>query len=97
MKNIRSYSVLGMPVITEKSTNISEQGQYCFEVAIFSNKNQIKKAVEHIFDVKVKAVNTLVMKGKRKIFKGHEGVRKDRKKAYVTLESGQKIDMGVGA
>ena len=97
MKKLTAFDIIRKPVITEKSTNISEQGQYCFEVAIFSNKNQIKKAVEHIFDVKVKAVNTLVMKGKRKIFKGHEGVRKDRKKAYVTLESGQKIDMGVGA
>lgn len=97
MKNIRAYSVLGMPIITEKSTNVSEQGQYCFNVATSANKNQIKKAVEHIFNVKVKAVNTLVLKGKKKMFRGHEGTRKDKKKAYITLEAGQKIDMGVGA
>ena len=96
MKNINAYSVLGMPVITEKSTMITEQGQYCFDVSRDSDKKQIKKAVEHIFGVQVKAVNTLILKGKKKIFRGHVGKRQDRKKAYVTLEAGQTIDMASG-
>ena len=96
MKNINAYNVLGMPVITEKATTITELGQYCFEVSRDANKTQIKNAVEHIFNVKVKAVNTLILKGKRKIFRGHQGQRQDRKKAYVTLDAGQKIDMSAG-
>ena len=96
MKNINSFNVLGMPVITEKTTMISENGQYCFEVERSASKDQIKKAVEHIFGVKVKAVNTLVAKGKQKIFRGRPGMRQDKKKAYVTLDAGQKIDISAG-
>ena len=96
MKNINTYSTLGMPVITEKATAITENGQYCFEVSRVATKPQIKKAVEHIFGVKVKAVNTLIQKGKTKVFKGRSGVRQDKKKAYVTLNPGQKIDISAG-
>jgi large subunit ribosomal protein L23 len=85
-----------MPVITEKATSITDLGQYCFEVSRSANKIQIKKAVEHIFGVKVKAVNTLILKGKKKLFKGRVGFRQDKKKAYITLDAGQKIDISAG-
>ncbi len=96
MKNINAFNVLKMPIITEKATAVTESGQYCFEVAKSASKIQIKRAVEHIFGVKVEAVNTLILKGKKKIFRGHVGFRKDKKKAYVTLGAGQKIDISAG-
>ncbi len=96
MKNINAFNILKMPIITEKATTVTEFGQYCFEVDRDSSKTQIKKAVEHIFGVKVKAVNTLILKGKKKVFRGHIGFRKDKKKAYVTLDAGQKIDISAG-
>lgn len=82
------YDVIRKPIITEKATMASEAGAVVFEVAIDSNKPQIKKAVEELFGVKVKAVNTVVTKGKTKRFRGQPGKRKDVKKAYVTLEDG---------
>ncbi len=74
----------------------SENGAVVFEVAIDSNKPTIKEAVESLFDVKVKAVNTTITKGKAKRFRGMLGKRKDVKKAYVTLEEGNTIDVSTG-
>jgi large subunit ribosomal protein L23 len=90
------YDVIRKPIITEKSTMASENGAVVFEVAIDSNKPQIKEAVESLFGVKVKAVNTTITKGKQKRFRGQIGRRKDVKKAYVTLEEGNTIDVSTG-
>ena len=90
------YDVIRKPIITEKSTMASENGAVVFEVAIDSNKPQIKEAVETLFGVKVKAVNTTITKGKVKRFRGQIGRRKDVKKAYVTLEEGNTIDVSTG-
>ena len=90
------YDVIRKPVITEKATMASENGAVVFEVAINANKPQIKEAVESLFGVKVKAVNTTVTKGKVKRFRGQLGKRKDVKKAYVTLEEGNTIDVTTG-
>lgn len=90
------YDVIRQPVITEKATMASENNAVVFEVAIEANKPQIKEAVESLFNVKVKAVNTSITKGKVKRFKGQLGKRKDIKKAYVTLEEGNTIDVSTG-
>ncbi|MHA7889134.1 MULTISPECIES: 50S ribosomal protein L23 [Roseicyclus] len=90
------YDVIRKPIITEKSTMASENGAVVFEVAIDANKPQIKQAVEELFGVKVKAVNTTITKGKQKRFRGQLGRRKDVKKAYVTLEEGNTIDVSTG-
>ena len=90
------YDVIRKPVITEKATMASENNAVVFEVAIEANKPQIKEAVESLFNVKVKAVNTTITKGKVKRFKGQLGKRKDIKKAYVTLEEGNTIDVSTG-
>ena len=90
------YDVIRKPIITEKSTMASEHGAVVFEVSIDSNKPQIKEAVETLFGVKVKAVNTTITKGKSKRFRGQLGKRKDVKKAYVTLEDGNTIDVTTG-
>jgi len=90
------YDVIRKPIITEKATMASEHGAVVFEVAIDANKPQIKDAVEALFGVKVKAVNTTVTKGKTKRFRGIKGKRKDVKKAYVTLEEGNTIDVTTG-
>ncbi|TYO88311.1 50S ribosomal protein L23 [Oceanicella actignis] len=90
------YDVIRRPIITEKSTMASEHNAVVFEVAIDANKPQIKEAVEALFNVKVKAVNTVVSKGKVKRFRGKVGKRKDTKKAYVTLEEGNAIDVATG-
>ncbi|TFL19537.1 50S ribosomal protein L23 [Jannaschia formosa] len=93
---MNSYDVIRKPIITEKATMASETGAVVFEVAIDANKPQIKSAVEELFGVKVKAVNTSVAKGKQKRFRGQMGKRKDVKKAYVTLEEGNTIDVTTG-
>ena len=90
------YDVIRKPVITEKATMASEANAVVFEVAIDAAKPQIKAAVEELFGVKVKAVNTTVAKGKVKRFRGRLGQRKDVKKAYVTLEEGNTIDVTTG-
>ena len=90
------YDVIRKPIITEKTTMASETGAVVFEVAIDSNKPSIKEAVESLFDVKVKAVNTTITKGKSKRFRGMLGKRRDVKKAYVTLEEGNTIDVTTG-
>ena len=90
------YDVIRKPVITEKSTMASEAGAVVFEVDIDSSKPQIKEVIEALFGVKVKAVNTTITKGKNKRFRGIKGTRKDVKKAYVTLEEGNTIDVTTG-
>ena len=90
------YDVIRKPVITEKSTMASEAGAVVFEVDIDSSKPQIKEAIEALFGVKVKAVNTTITKGKQKRFRGVQGRRNDVKKAYVTLEEGNTIDVTTG-
>ncbi|MCV6596536.1 MAG: 50S ribosomal protein L23 [Mangrovicoccus sp.] len=90
------YDVIRKPIITEKATLASEANGVVFEVAIDANKPQIKEAVEALFGVKVKAVNTTITKGKQKRFRGMLGRRKDVKKAYVTLEEGNTIDVSTG-
>jgi large subunit ribosomal protein L23 len=90
------YDVIRKPIITEKATMVSENGAVVFEVAMDSNKPEIKQAVEALFGVKVKAVNTTITKGKSKRFRGQPGKRRDVKKAYVTLEEGNTIDVTTG-
>lgn len=92
----RIFEVIRAPVITEKATLGSENGQVTFRVALDATKPQIKAAVEELFSVKVKAVNTLRQSGKRKMFRGRPGRRSDYKKAIITLEEGQTIDVTTG-
>ena len=90
------YDVIRKPVITEKATMASEANAVVFEVKMAATKPQIREAVEGLFGVKVKAVNTTITKGKVKKFRGRPGKRKDVKKAYVTLEEGNTIDVTTG-
>ncbi|MGZ5864182.1 MAG: 50S ribosomal protein L23 [Xanthobacteraceae bacterium] len=92
----RHYDVILSPVITEKATMASERNQVVFKVARTATKPQIKEAVERLFDVKVKRVNTLVRKGKVKITRGRRGEQSDIKRAIVTLEEGHRIDVTTG-
>jgi large subunit ribosomal protein L23 len=92
----KHYDVIRKPIITEKATMASEANAVVFEVAMESNKPMIKEAVEALFGVKVKSVNTTITKGKVKRFRGQIGKRKDVKKAYVTLEEGNTIDVSTG-
>ena len=94
--DVKHYDVIVAPVITEKATTASEHNKVVFKVASKATKPQIKEAVEKLFDVKVKGVNTLVRKGKRKAFRGRPGVQSDVKKAIVTLEEGHRIDVTTG-
>ena len=90
------YDIILSPVITEKSTMVSEHNQVIFKVAPTATKPQIKAAVEALFKVKVKAVNTIVRKGKLKAFRGRVALQSDTKKAIVTLEGGHSIDVTTG-
>ena len=92
----RHYDVIRSPVITEKATFASERNQVIFRVALHATKPQIKEAVEKLFDVKVKHVNTLIRKGKVRNFRGRRGMLSDMKKAVVTLEEGHRIDVTTG-
>ena len=96
MSKTEHYDVIRKPIITEKATMASESGAVVFEVAMDAAKPQIKAAVEDLFNVKVKAVNTSITKGKQKRFRGQIGRRRDVKKAYVTLEEGNTIDVTTG-
>jgi large subunit ribosomal protein L23 len=96
MNKLAMYDVILAPVVTEKSTRVSEHNQIVFKVRMEATKPDIKAAVEGIFGVKVLAVNTLVQKGKMKRFKGRVGFRSDAKKAIVTLAEGQNIDVTSG-
>ena len=95
-KDPRHYDVIVSPVITEKSTNASEHNKVVFKVRTDATKPQIKDAVEKLFDVKVKSVNTLIRKGKVRIFKGRPGELQNTKRAVVTLEEGHRIDVTTG-
>ena len=92
----RHYDILISPVITEKATTASEHNKVVFKVARTATKPQIKDAVEKLFDVKVKSVNTLIRKGKVRHFRGMRGELSDVKKAIVTLEEGHRIDVTTG-
>jgi large subunit ribosomal protein L23 len=92
----KRYDVIRSPAITEKATMVSAHNQVVFNVAPGATKPQIKAAVEKLFGVKVKSVNTLVRKGKFKRFKGRAAVQSDVKKAIVTLVEGQSIDVMTG-
>ena len=92
----RIYELLRAPVITEKSTLLSEFNQVSFRVPMDASKPEIKAAVEDLFKVSVTAVNTLISKGKTKRFLGHAGKRVDSKKAIITLAEGQSIDITTG-
>jgi large subunit ribosomal protein L23 len=92
----RDYDLILSPVITEKATIASERNQVMFKVAKNATKPQIKEAVERLFDVKVKSVNTHVRKGKIKAFKGTVGEQSEVKRAIVTLEEGHRIDVTTG-
>jgi len=90
------YDVIRRPVVTEKSTAASEHGKVVFAVAREATKAEIKAAVEALFKVKVRSVNTLIRKGKNKRFRGVAGRQPDTKRAIVTLEEGQMIDVTTG-
>ena len=96
MTRAAMYDVIRGPVVTEKSTALSEKHQMVFRVALSATKPEIKAAIEGLFGVKVLGVNTLVTKGKTKRFRGIKGERSDKKKAYVTLEEGMTIDVSTG-
>jgi large subunit ribosomal protein L23 len=91
-----AYDVIIAPVITEKATLASESNQVIFKVNPKATKPEIKAAIESLFKVKVKAVNTVVRKGKLKAFRGIKAVLSDTKRAVVTLEDGHSIDVTTG-
>jgi large subunit ribosomal protein L23 len=91
-----AYDVIVAPVITEKATLASEANQVIFKVNRQATKTEIKAAIESLFKVKVKAVNTIVRKGKKKAFRGITAVLSDTKRAVVTLEDGQSLDVTTG-
>ena len=88
----RAYEIIKRPITTEKSTNLQQFNQYSFIVSKNSNSFEIKNAIEAIFKVKVSKVNTSILRGKGKTFKGQYGFRKDSKRAIVTLNEGNTID-----
>ena len=87
-----AFNIIKKPITTEKSTNLQQYNQYSFVVSKNSNSSEIKNAIEIIFKVKVNKVNTSILRGKGKTFKGQYGFRKDLKKAIVTLVEGNTID-----
>ena len=96
MTNLKHYDIIRTPVITEKATIQAENNKVVFNVAKTATKPEIKAAVEQLFSVKVKSVNTLLRKGKTKRFRGIIGTQSDVKKAIVTLEEGNSIDITTG-
>jgi large subunit ribosomal protein L23 len=92
----RHYDTILSPIITEKATRLSEMNKVVFRVADDASKDEIAAAVETLFSVKVVKVNTIVQKGKTKVFRGTRGRRNDIKKAIVTLAEGQSIDITTG-
>jgi large subunit ribosomal protein L23 len=96
MKKLDGYDVIIAPIVTEKSTTASEYGKVVFKVRSEASKTDIKAAVEQLFNVKVKAVNTIVRKGKLKQFRGRVALQSDVKRAIVTLEDGHSIDVTTG-
>ncbi len=96
MTNLKHYDIIRTPVVTEKATIQAENNKVVFNVAKTATKPEIKAAIEQLFSVKVKSVNTLVRKGKTKRFRGIIGTQSDVKKAVVTLEEGHSIDITTG-
>ena len=96
MPAARHYDTVLAPVITEKATLLSEQNKVVFKVAMHATKDEIAAAIEALFKVNVTKVNTLIVKGKTKRFRGSKGRRSDVKKAIVTLAPGQSIDIATG-
>ena len=96
MSNLKHYDIIRSPVITEKATIQAENNKVVFNVSGTATKPEIKAAVEALFSVKVKSVNTLVRKGKTKRFRGRLGTQSDVKKAIVTLQEGHAIDVTTG-
>ena len=96
MKKIHHYDSILFPVITEKATILSEKNKVVFKVNMNADKKSIKKNIEKIFKVNVTKINTITMKGKRKIVKGKSVKKKAFKKAIITLQKGQSIDMTTG-
>ena len=92
----KAFNVILKPIVTEKSTILSENNQIVFLVNINSNKIDIKKSIELIYGVKVNSVNIIRIKGKTKVFKGKVGKRSDYKKAIISLPKGQSIDLSLG-
>ena len=94
--SVRGMEIIRRPLITEKAMKGSEHNQVVFQVSLDATKPEIKKAVESVFGVKVKSVNTLRQMGKQKLFRGRKGVRSETKKAIITLAEGQSIDVTAG-
>jgi len=94
--NLRDYDTILAPVITEKATLVAEDNKIIFEVPLAATKSEIKQAVENLFKVDVTKVNTIRVKGKTKRFRGIVGRRPDWKKAIVTLQDGQSVDVTTG-
>jgi large subunit ribosomal protein L23 len=92
ISNERGLNLIQSPIMTEKSTNLNQYNKYSFVVSKNSNSYEIKQAIEYTFKVKVLKINTLVVRGKAKSFKGAVGYKKDYKKAIVTLADGNTID-----
>ena len=92
----KAYQVILSPLVTEKSTQMSEYNKIVFSVPLGASKFDVKSSIEKIFSVKVKSVNTILLKGKVKRFKGILGKRSDTKKAIATLAAGNTIDLSVG-
>ena len=88
----KAFSIIQRPLMTEKSTNLNQFNQYSFVVSKKCNSNEIKQAIEKIFKVKVTKINTCIIRGKLKSFKGNLGYKNDIKKAIVTLSEGNTID-----
>ena len=92
ISNEKAFSIIHKPLMTEKSTNLNQFNQYSFVVSKSSNSKEIKLAIEKIFKVKVTKINTSILRGKPKSFKGNVGYKNDIKKAIVTLSEGNTID-----
>lgn len=97
MINDKLYEVIRFPIVTEKSSILAGSNQHVFKVKTDATKEEIKKAIEQIFSVKVDKVRTINVKGKTKRFKGTKGCRSDYKKAIVCLAEGQNLELGMGA
>ena len=94
--NLRHYDIIRNPVLTEKSNMLTEHNQFVFDVSMDATKPEIKAAIQSIFGVEVVSENTLVRKGKQKVFRGRRGVQKDFKRAMVRIKSDQRIDVASG-
>ena len=90
------FDIIRSPILTEKSNRMTEYNQYFFNVSLNVTKPQIKEAIETVFGVQVESVNTLIRKGKQRIFRGRRGQLSDVKKAMIRLKSGQRIDVATG-